>query len=171
MHEMSREQLSIMLMNPVVLVLLGALAGVIFTMVVRVIRDALKPRPDTRVYVQQISDGLVISATNLGKATDRVKIEVSTIPYTITDYRVKAGGRIRLIQGGPVGNYAIFMIDELQPDTHQAIILVTEADKVDRISAWSEYIGDLKKVSKSRTPKITIEFGPVESYEEWQRKQ
>lgn len=160
-----------MLMNPVVLVLLGALAGVIFAMLGRVICDALKPRPDTRVYIQQISDGLIISATNVGKATDRVKIEVSTIPYTITDYRVMPHGRIRLLHGGPVGNYAIFMIDELQPDTHQAVLLVTEAEKVDRISAWSEYIGDLKKVSKTKTPQITIKFGPVESYEEWQRKQ
>jgi hypothetical protein len=160
-----------MLMNPVVLLLLGALAGAILTIggqaIYDAIRDSLKPRQDTRVYVQQTSEGLVIFANNLGKATDRVKIEVSTLPYKITDYHVRSGGQIRLIEGGPIGTYAIFMIDELQPDTTQAITLATEAKKLDRLSAWSEYVGDIEKVYK--TP-MTIEFGPEESYEEWQRK-
>lgn len=59
------------------------------------------------------------------------------------------------------------MIDELLPDTWRAITLVTKADKLDELSAWSEYVGDVKV---DKTP-ITIKVGPEESYEEWQRKQ
>jgi hypothetical protein len=159
-------------MNPIFLVLLGAIAGAVLTIGGQAaydsIREAVKPRPDTRVYVQQVSDGLVVFSNNGGKTTDKVKIEISTKPYTITAYRVRRGGQIRLIEGGPVGNYAIFMIDELQPDTTQAIILATEAKRPDRLTAWSEYTGNITKVFK--TP-MTLEFGPEESYEEWQKKQ
>jgi len=161
-----------MFMNPIILVLLGAVVGAVLTIGGQAAYDALraskKPRADTRVYVQQTSDGLVIFANNLGKATDRVKIEISTKPYTITAYRVRRGGQIRLIEGGPIGNYAIFMIDELQPDTTQAITLATEAKKPYSLSAWSEYVGNITKVFD--TP-MTVEFGPEESYEEWQKKQ
>jgi hypothetical protein len=161
-----------MLMNPIVLLVIGALVGAILTIggqaVYDLIRDSMKPKPNTEVYVQQTSDGWIITASNLGKATDKVEIKVGALSYFITDYHVTpAGGQIRLINGGPNGNYAIFMIDELLPDTWRAITLVTKADKLDELSAWSEYVGDIKV---NKTP-ITIEFGPEESYEEWQRKQ
>lgn len=90
------------------------------------------------------------------------------MPETITDYKVRRGGQVRLVEGGPIGTYAIFMIDELIPDTTQAITIVTKANKLDKLEAWSEFEGDLKTVMK--TPlKITV--GPEESYEDYMKKQ
>ena len=75
-----------MLVNMIIVALIGAMAGAILHWGGTAIYERLKPKPDTAVYVQQSSDSLIIFASNLGKATDRVKIEVSTKPYTITDY-------------------------------------------------------------------------------------
>jgi hypothetical protein len=156
----------------IVLLVVGAVVGTVLWMggqaIYDAIRDSMKPKPNTAVYIQQDPDGWIIIASNLGKATDKVEIQVGELSDLITDYHATpAGSQVRLINGGPNGNYAIFMIDELPPDTWRAITLVTKADKLDELSAWSEYVGDIKV---NKTP-ITIKFGPEESYEEWQMKQ
>ena len=153
----------------VIIAVISALIYSIITVAIpKTIEKYSSPKPDTTIYTQTVNNGIVIFSSNQGKAIDAIKIEVSTIPYPIIDYQVRTGTQARLIEGGPNGNYAIFMIDELVPDTFQAITLITQATEFNRITAWSQYTGDIKSIYQNP---VTIEWGPEESYEEWKSKQ
>lgn len=90
-----------MLMNPIVLLLIGALVGEILTIggqaIYDSIRDSMMPKPNTKVYVQQDPDGWIITASNLGKATDKVEIKVGALSYLITDYNVTPAGGAKFV--------------------------------------------------------------------------
>lgn len=148
-------------------ILIAVLSGLIVFGLISLINCLTKQHPDTIIDVQQNNNSFVITATNKGEKIDRVKISISTLPELITDYSVRRGGNVYLIDGGIRATYAIFMIDELIPDTTQAITIFTKANKLNKLEAWSEYQGDLKKINK--TPQ-TLEFGPEESFEEYQKK-
>ena len=153
----------------IMLILITAIVTVVLTLVGQHTYKILTTQnPNTRVYVHQIDNGLAIMAQNNGKKFDRVTIRVSTLPEVITDYSIRRGGQIRLIEGGPIGTYAVFVIDALAPGTTQAITIISKAKEPHELIAWSEYTGDIKDISKTS---LKVEWGPEESYEEWQKKQ
>ncbi len=128
----------------------------------RLIQIWTTQHPDTSVYVEKHEDSIIIQAHNTGKKIDRVKISIGTT-NNITDYKFVIGDKVRLVEGGPVGNYAIFMIDELIPGTTKIITVATKASEIRKAEAWSEYEGDLKVIPV----KITMSVGPEESYQHY----
>ena len=131
----------------------------------RLIQIWTTQHPNTTVNIEQRSDSVIIQAHNTGKKIDRVRISLSTTE-NITDYKINIGDKVRLVQGGPIGNYAIFMIDELIPGTTKVITVTTKASEIRKAEAWSEYEGDLKVIPV----KITMSFGPEESYQDYKKQ-
>lgn len=128
--------------------LVGALVTALLTVGGPRIYDAFHEKhPDTRIHSFVTEDGPYIIVYNAGQAIDKIKIDIGVEPYIIESYSVSDEEEVDLILGGYGETHAVFVIDELWPDTPHYIQILTQSKVkvIGTVKGWSIHTEDIEE--------------------------
>jgi hypothetical protein len=132
---------------------------------------AARGLPETRIYITQSRHsggdendyGMIVQ--NLGKGSDE-KINIKIVlesPSSIKSLRIHDPVRVKLI--AKEEKSAAFCIERLDPGEWQFIVLKVAGRGNYSVSGWSEKSDKISKIYR-----VGMEFGPEETYRDWENK-
>jgi len=143
-----------------IIIIISVLLATVLQQVCPRIYDALREaKPETRVLCQIVELGEhFVTIDNIGDKADRITINVDIAGAgIITDWKTREGAPIKLLCGGPNGNFANFLVDDLMPDTYQYINIFHTGSGIEKITAWSEITGEIHDITIFNEPIFRIE--------------